>query len=184
MAWKLSYRCDPVAASLADRHYSRQTIGSPQFVPPGRCMVLVSRCSRAVWVTSWPFAEYTRHQWAGAWVCSMFRNEGAGLSSELIRQAVAVTCWYHRNGPASWTTHREPELGMITFVWPAKIRSSNPGYCYQRAGWRKVGKSKELELPCFQLQLSEMPEPQQPIGSTASLLSALHHPSLDTEPHQ
>jgi hypothetical protein len=23
-----------------------------------------------------------------------------------------------------------------------KIRSSNPGYCFKRAGWRKVGMSK------------------------------------------
>tara|TARA_R100001510_G_C7489020_1_gene97672 strand:+ start:161 stop:481 length:321 start_codon:yes stop_codon:yes gene_type:complete len=101
----------------------------------------------------------------------MFRNEGAGLSSELISQAVAATRWYHSNGPASWTAHQEPELGMITFVWPDKIASSNPGYCYQRAGWRKVGKSKHRELPCLQLLPHEMPEARQPIGSTGSLFS-------------
>ena len=31
---------------------------------------------KALWVTSFPFAQYVRHQWAGAWVCSAFRNEG------------------------------------------------------------------------------------------------------------
>jgi len=175
MVWRISHRFDPVAATLADRHYSRRTVGSPQFVPPGRCLVLVSRCSRAVWVTSWPFAEYTKHAWAGAWVCSIFRNEGAGLSSELIGQAVAATRWYHSNGPASWTAHQEPELGMITFVWPSKIASSNPGYCYKCAGWRKVGKSRQKKLPCLQLLPHEMPKPRQPIGTTASLFPEVSH---------
>jgi hypothetical protein len=31
--WQQSDRFDPVAAHLADRHYNRRTIGSPQFVP-------------------------------------------------------------------------------------------------------------------------------------------------------
>lgn len=40
---------------------------------------------RAVWITSWPFAE--KHAWPGAWVCSAFRNEGDELSSTLITSA-------------------------------------------------------------------------------------------------
>lgn len=89
MTWHISNRADPRAAALADRHYSRQTIGARQFVPPGRCFVLVQ--DSAYWVTSWPFAQFVRHAWAGAWICSAFRNEGVGLSSELIREAVAAT---------------------------------------------------------------------------------------------
>ena len=91
--WTLSWRADPAAKVLADRHYNRQNPNSPQFVPPGRCLVLLSVCGRALWVTSWPLAKYTKHAWAGAWVCSCFRNEGAGLSSELIREALAATKW-------------------------------------------------------------------------------------------
>ena len=35
-----SHRADPEVVPLADRHYNRQKIGSPQFAPPGRCLVL------------------------------------------------------------------------------------------------------------------------------------------------
>ena len=67
MRWALSHRFDARALPLADRHYNRQKVGSPQFVPPGRCLVLLTEDARALWVTSWPFAEFTKHAWAGAW---------------------------------------------------------------------------------------------------------------------
>jgi len=36
--WQRSYRADPRAARIADRHYNRQRVGAAQFVPPGRCL--------------------------------------------------------------------------------------------------------------------------------------------------
>lgn len=94
--WEQSWRADPRAREVADRHYNRQNPGSPQFVPPGRCMVLYreAEAGRALWITSWPFARFVKHEWGGAWVCSAFRNECAGLSSDLVREAVAHTRWY------------------------------------------------------------------------------------------
>ena len=93
MIWELSNRADPRAREIADRHYNRQKPGTPQFVPPGRCCVLFAENEngKAFWVTSFPFSQYVRHQWAGAWVCSAFRNENAGIASEMIRDAVAAT---------------------------------------------------------------------------------------------
>lgn len=88
--WSLSWRADPAAKVFADRHYSRQNPESPQFVPPGRCVVLVSPF--AFWITSAPLARYVKHAWPGAWVCSAFRNERReDRSSELIREALAAT---------------------------------------------------------------------------------------------
>jgi hypothetical protein len=142
---------------MADRHYNRQSVGAANFVPPGRCVVL--RAPRAVWVTSWPFAEYVKHAWAGAWVNSLFRNEGQGLSSELILQAVAAT-------RAVWP--EVPELGLITFVDAGKVRSENPGYCYRRAGFRRVGRTVG-GLLAFQLLPEAMPEPE-PAKNSAGLL--------------
>jgi len=152
MDWLKSHRADAQVVPLADRHYNRQKIGSPQFAPPGRCLVLKTEDCDAFWITSWPFAEYVRHAWAGAWVCSAFRNESLLYrSSDLIREAVAATLAFY--GPA-------PELGMITFVDASKTRRKrDPGRCYRRAGFKHVGFTKG-GLYALQLLPAEMPQPE------------------------
>jgi hypothetical protein len=150
--WRVSDRADPAAVKIADRHYSRQKPGTPQFVPPGRCHVLVTLKADAVWVTSWPFAEYVKHEWAGAWVNSIFRNEGDDLSSDLIREAVAATRW-------RWTP---PPLGLISFVDAGKVkRKRDPGRCFRKAGFSLVGETKG-GLLAWQMLPDAMPEPEAP----------------------
>ncbi len=159
MPWHVSHRCDPRGAALADRHYNRQSIGAPNFVPPGRCFVLTTTDADAVWVTSWPFAEYVRHAWAGAWVNSLFRSEAQAhyLSSDLIRAAIAATRWY-------WPD--VPPLGMVTFVDASKVRHKrDAGRCYRKAGFQHVGYTKG-GLVALQLLLDDMPEPAPPLGAT------------------
>ena len=137
MEWTLSHRGDLKARLIADRHYNRQKPGAPQFVPPGRCCVLYARnmTGQALWVTSWPFAEFVKHAWAGAWVCSAFRNEAYGKASDLILEAVAAT---------RFQMGEPPEKGMITFidskkVLPTKIRGRETwGYTYKKAGFEEV----------------------------------------------
>jgi hypothetical protein len=158
--WQLADSCNVSGRRLADRHYSRQKPGTPRFVPPGRCLTLVLPDGGAVWATSWPFAEYVKHAWAGAWVCSIFRNESPHLSSDLITEAVAITRWYWPNVPV---------LGMVTFVDAGKVASVNPGYCYKQAGFRRVGYTK-AGLHALQLLPSAMPEAMQPLGSQLSLM--------------
>lgn len=155
MRWERSHRFDPRALPLADRHYNRRKPGSPQFVPPGRCAVLLTPGCDALWVTSWPFAEYVRHAWPGAWVCSCFRNESPHLSSELITEAVAATRYLFGD---------PPPLGMITFVDRDKTRRKrDPGRCYRRAGWTHVGETKG-GLVALQLLPADMPLPHHPLG--------------------
>ena len=64
------------------------------------------------------------------WRNNMFRNLGAGLSSELIRSATLRTYeeWLLRYGEL-------PVERLRTEVDISKVRSTNPGYCYLRAGW-------------------------------------------------
>jgi hypothetical protein len=162
MKWNLTRRADPRAARLADRHYSRQTIGATQFAPPGRCMVLLTSHADAVWVTSWPYPEYVLREWKDAWICTLFRNEGPYLSSDLIREAVAVTRWKYG---------RPPESGMITMINQNKVRSTNPGCCYKKAGFQHVGFTKN-GLYVVQLQPSAMPEPALPNGAQLALFEA------------
>ena len=150
MQWIRSNRADPEVVPLADRHYNRQKIGSPQFAPPGRCLVLKTAFLDAFWITSWPFAQYVKHAWGGAWICSAFRNEGPQLSSTLIRQAVSATL--HEYGEA-------PELGMVTFVNAAKVRRKrDPGRCYLRAGFSRCGMTKG-GLIALQMRPQDMPSP-------------------------
>lgn len=158
MIWTASHRADVQALPVADRHYNRQKPGTPQFVPPGRCVVfkhMAGDAAAAVWVTSWPFAQYVKHAWAGAWVNSMFRKECEGEASEFIRRAVAHT-------RAHWPD--VPPLGMVTFidpieVAPRKIRSRPTwGHSYFEAGFKHVGYTK-AGLWAMQLVPADMPEP-------------------------
>jgi hypothetical protein len=162
MRWHLSNRADPKARALADRHYNRQKIGAAQFVPPGRCLVLVTNPADAFWITSWPFAEYVKHEWAGAWICSAFRNENrSNLSSELITEAVSATCW-------KWES--VPDLGMITFVDVDKVkRKRDPGRCYIKAGFEYAGRTKG-GLLALQLRKQNMPAAKMPIGGNHLLI--------------
>lgn len=146
--WQPSHKFDPRGVALADRHYNRRAIGAPQFVPPGRAVVL-RHDDDALWVTSWPFAEYVRHAWPGAWVNSLFRNESSELSSTLILEAVAITRGVWPDVPA---------LGLITFVDAGKVRRKrDPGRCYRKAGFTHVGFTKG-GLWAFQLLEADMPD--------------------------
>ena len=153
--WCVSHRADPAAARLADRHYNRQKIGTPQFAPTGSCAVFLTDCGRAFWITSAPLAEWVKHAWAGAWVCSAFRSEGAGRASELIRQAVAATR-AHYGEP--------PDLGMVTFIDRRKVRPTmvrgEPtwGWTYRKAGFVYAGETKG-GLMVMQMLPPEMPAP-------------------------
>lgn len=160
MVWHRSHRADPAARVIADRHYNRQKPGADQFVPPGRCHVLLATDEQSIWVTSWPFPEYVQHAWPGAWINSCFRREGGDhLASDMIRAAVAST-------RVKWPD--VPELGMVTFVDPGKVRTKrDPGYCYLRAGFRPAGFTKS-GLIALQLLPADMPAP------------AVEHPPLGT----
>jgi len=160
-------------------------------MPPGSCCVFgVEVPGRyeyaALWGTSAPLAEYVRHKWAGAWVCTIFRNESTLPGVQLIREAVAATLAYYGEPPL---------LGMVTMVDPRVIEGTFRrtsagaelcwGYSFQRAGFRvaicpdhmirvddcqachgltKDGKVVLQLLPC------DMPEPSRAIVAQRSLL--------------
>lgn len=169
MIWVVSHRCDPEVRPLADRHYNRQSVGTPNFVPPGRCLVLkAGRPVSAFWVSSWPFAEYVRHRWAGAWVCSAFRREsGEEKASHMIRDALACTA-------EKWPI---PDLGMVTFidrrhVRPVKVRGRQTwGRTWELAGFEFDGETKG-GLLAYRISPDAMPKPETPRGSTPDLWRA------------
>lgn len=148
MRWFKSWRADPAVAALADRHYSRKTPGAAQFAPPGRNLTLRTFDADAGWVTNWPDPEYVDHKWGDCYTCTLFRNEGTQLSSELITEATAAT--HARFGDP-------PPGGFLTFIDEDKVESENPGYCFLMAGWRKIGRTKDRNLIVMRLSPEDFP---------------------------
>lgn len=152
LGWRLSSSSDPEALAVVDGlgrfaehgpHYSRRTPGAETFTGCGQEIVLITECGRAVWAVVYqrtPSARGTgasrgrggeadkrsRHLWRNM----LFRNLGAGLSSDLIRTAVVRTYeeWIARYGML-------PVERLRTEIDTARVRSTNPGYCYLMAGW-------------------------------------------------
>lgn len=162
--WQRSHRRDPRALALADRHYSRQKPGTPQFVKAGSCAVFYAerKGHAALWVTVWQ--RHVKHRWPGAWECALFRNEGVGPSHYLIREAVAATRAHYGEPPSA---------GMITFVDPAQIAEKDePGRCFIRAGFERLAERTASGLIVLHLAPAAMPAPAPLDWSAPSLLEA------------
>lgn len=133
--WIRAFDGDPTAAAIFDRHYSRNPAarGNLLVAGPGEKIVLLTHCARALFV--WRVFRSKDPTAADADInCSIFRNEGAGLSSELIAAAMQFAI-------ERWGVRR-----MYTYVNPRRVRSSNPGCCFLRAGWRRCGVTKTRRL--------------------------------------
>src|SRR5271166_3967964 len=113
--WQLSSSSDRRALDVVDGrgmhegqgpHYSRRTRDSKTFTGVGQEVVLVTRDGRAVWACiyqrtpSKPGTGASRGRTGQTdekprylWRNMMFRNLGAGLSSELIQEATEATYW-------------------------------------------------------------------------------------------
>lgn len=136
MSWVRITKFDPRAAALADRHYSRRTVGSPQFMPPGQTVVLLTPEADAVfgWWRPHPESGLRAMNGLDGWTCTIFRNEGSRLSSELILAAEdALLATGADVGPD----------GFLTYVWDRRVRSRNPGCCFKAAGWKVRGRSAD-----------------------------------------
>jgi hypothetical protein len=134
--WQQVGKFDPRTANLADRHYNRRKVGSPQFMPPGQTLILLSHDERAVfgWWRPHPDSGIPSINGLDGWTCTIFRNESPVLSSAMIldaEQALYQTA--HEIGPD----------GLLTYVWDSRIRSVNPGACFKHAGWQRIGRSAD-----------------------------------------
>lgn len=133
-AWERATKFDARGAALADRHYSRRKIGSPQFMPPGETIVLVADDAVFGWWRPHPASGIESMNGLDGWTCTIFRNQSPVLSSMLILEA-ELHLWLHASGCG--------QDGMLTYVFDAKVRSTNPGYCFKRAGWVARGRSRD-----------------------------------------
>jgi hypothetical protein len=157
MIWRVVGKADSRAVSLADRYYTRQKPGTPQFTRPGRNLVLLSEDEKAVW-TTWMPAKGERMDGLDVWECTMFRNEGPYLSSHLIVLALAVT-------RAEWG--EPPADGMITY-----IGKHLHGGCFHAAGFRNDGYSKSRGLLRLRLSGDRFP-PAMAAAATMQQMSMI-----------
>lgn len=131
---------DASGRAIYERHYSaqkalarRRARKTKLYVGPGDKMVLLYADARALFVWRREKPEFRRDGQVGV-NCAVFRNEGAGNSSDLILEA---------ERPA-WL--RWPGERLFTFV-DAKLtagrrsRNSEPGQCFIEAGWRPCGET-------------------------------------------
>ena len=145
MSGQLAFRVDqsnwvrirdahPTARSLFVRHYSyrpyRDGRRPLKFVGPGEYIALVTPEADALFV----WRKFISGDGQQGVNCSVFRNESRFLSSELIIEASNI----------AW--ERWPGERLYTYVNPRKIQSTNPGYCFIMAGWRKCGVTKVNKL--------------------------------------
>jgi hypothetical protein len=135
--WWVTKDGDLDCLDLHTRHYSRYTYADERerklFVGPGDKLVMRTERGDACFVwrnfTDDCLDQRTGQRQQGV-NCAVFRNESQHLSSVLIRQADAIA-------DATWTDSRH-----YTYVNREKIASTNPGYCFLAAGWRKCGMTK------------------------------------------
>lgn len=121
---------DARAYALYRRHYSAKRRNDPlrRMRGPADYQLLLTPCLRAVFL--WKLEQFRRDEQTGV-NCAVFRNEGAGRSSDLIREACGIA-W------ARWPGQR-----LYTFVNAAKLpHGKRPGYCFESAGWARCGTSK------------------------------------------
>lgn len=131
--WLMSRDGDPIVYQMHQNHYSKINYTTQRqrlFMGPGEKLVLIHVTGLAAF--GWrKFIDGSGQQ--GINNC-LFINLGAGLSSTLILEAEKI----------AW--ERWPKQRLYTYVNPRKVRSSNPGYCYLRAGWKHCGTTKINKL--------------------------------------
>lgn len=132
--WHIVKKTDTRARLLADRHYSRQTPGAVEFMPAGHNLVLLhltpAGASDAVWGVNQ--SQFVRKDGFDYWSNTIFRNESGIRSSDLIREALAITVTHFNHVPAD---------GMHSFVDVLKVRGTKVrgklvhGFCFMKAGF-------------------------------------------------
>lgn len=129
--WRVVSKCAPRLLELADAHYTRQKPGTPQATRPGVNLPMLLNDGTAGFITWRPIPEVGRKDNLEAWECTLFRNTGPHLSSDLVR-AAANKVFREWGWP--------PRDGFITAVGVAQTegrrsRQSLPGHCFRMAGW-------------------------------------------------
>jgi hypothetical protein len=129
--WCMVKDGNPIGLDLYLRHYSCYHYKDERerrlFCGLGKKIVLLSVDDTALFV----WKKFIDDSGQIGVYCAVFRNEGKMKSSYLILEAMKIARKF-------WPRER-----FYTYVNPKKIKSTNPGYCFLMAGWKKCGKTKK-----------------------------------------
>lgn len=132
--WQAVLDGDDTARAIFHRHYSYRPYADGRrpklIVGPGEKLVLLRADALALFV----WRKFISGDGQQGVNCAVFRNEGDELSSSLIREADEIA-------DCHW-----PGARHYTYVNPRAVASSNPGFCFLMAGWRKCGITKHRRL--------------------------------------
>ena len=161
MIWVVTTKGDARCRAMADRHYTRQTPGHPQWTRPGYSAVLHAQAERGEglfvwWRPKWedPRPGTARKDGLRCLECTHFRREGAAtgapgalpIASDLIRAAVAaldmpeVRAALHLDAAGPITDGLFSGVGSSA-TSARRSRTAEPGECFARAGWTRIAKS-------------------------------------------
>lgn len=132
---------DGEMAMLADRHYSRRTVGAKQFLYSGRKLVL--RNTEGSVLFGWLYPDPTmRMDGQTGYNCAIFRNESDRKSSDIILEAEQYA--FEKWGPNRCYTYIDPKKTKIILAlrnYPKMgIRKGERiiGFSYRKAGWKPL----------------------------------------------
>jgi hypothetical protein len=137
--WVITKDGNSSGREIYHRHYSYKPYKDGRepklFVGPGEKLVLISQRCDALFV----WRKCISDNGQTGINCAVFRNESSILSSDLILEAeqIALERW-------------QKEKRLYTYINTSKIKSSNPGYCFKVAGWKRCGITKWNKLLIFE----------------------------------
>jgi len=172
MTWTVTNKGDIRCRMMADRHYTRQSIGNPRWTRPGYSAVLYAQSAAGAGLFVWWRPKWedgrpgtARKDGLRCLECTHFRREGLAVgepgalpvASDMIRAAVAALDWPAVRSALHLDAAGPIADGVLTGIGSKQTakrrsRTSEPGECFLRAGWARVEKRKSradvwLSLP-------------------------------------
>jgi len=137
MNWNQVRDGDTLALQIFARHYTFRRYKDKRrddpknrmrnrIVGPGEYIMLIGNGIEALFVWK-KFRDLSGQRGV---CCSVFRNESHVVSSDLILEA------------EEYAMQKWPGERMYTMVNAKRIRSSNPGCCFLKAGWHRCGTTR------------------------------------------
>lgn len=130
---------DGEMSMLADRHYSRRTVGARQFLYSGRKLVLRNTEGSVLFGWMWCDDDKRMDRQTG-YNCAIFRNESQRKASDILLEA--ETFAFEKWGKNRLYSYIDPTKTQTVVAlrdyprWGVRKGERIVGFCYRKAGWK------------------------------------------------